>query len=138
MKRVIIKRKKHFSGCVVSYLIILGYDINKFKTLIADISEYYNNNEKDYQKEKYFHEEFLKIKFETIKNGESKLLNLDDKIKTIFVCNNIELSNKLYPTLYTIYPPIYSNQININKDTIIELSTKGGFRKINFILKDIS
>lgn len=138
MNKIRIKRKKHFNGALVSYQIILGYDIEKFKELIMEISNYYKLGQQDLEKEKYFYNEINKIKYLTIKNGETKYIELPEEIKTLFVCNNAILNNQFYPTLYYCYPLVCSNQVEIDNNMNLELKTKGGWKKIEFILTKVN
>lgn len=137
MNNIQIKRKKYFCGCLASYQIILGYDIEKFKQLIQEIVDYYKSENNNFEKEEFFHKEIDGIKYLTIKNGEELNIALPKEIKTIFVCNNAMLNNKFYPTLFSCYPLVCSNQIEIKNDMALELTTKGGWKKIEFELRKI-
>ena len=84
MHKVKIFRKKSFFGCFATYLIIVGYDIDRFKQLIKEINSYYKDNVKDLNKEKYYHNEIDNLKYYELKSGQTIEFDVDDG-STVFV-----------------------------------------------------
>lgn len=132
MHKVKIFRKKSFFGCFVTYLIIVGYDIDRFKQLIKEIDFYYKNNAKDLNKEKYYHNEIDNLKYYKLKSGQTIEFDVDDE-SAIFVCNNAMVNNEFTPTLYSMYPLFCSEQIKIKKDSIFQLQNNWKSTTFNLI-----
>ena len=132
MHKVKIFRKKSFFGCFATYLIIVGYDIDRFKQLIKEINSYYKDNVKDLNKEKYYHNEIDNLKYYELKSGQTIEFDVDDG-STVFVCNSAMFNNEFTPTLYSVYDLFCSEQIKIKKDSIFQLQNKWNSTTFNLI-----
>jgi len=98
-----IKRNKHFCGSLIPYVIVVNYDVKKFKEMIND-----NKSNK---------QNLRSLKYYFIKNGETVEV-FDENIKSIFVCSNIESINR------NIYPLVCSNQIEVTGNMNLTINTK--------------
>lgn len=126
-----IKRVKHFCGALVPYKIIINYDKEHYKELLEkynNLNKSININDNDIIKQlQIVTEEINKIKYVLIKNGEE--INIEDDVKSIFVCLNDFDSD-------SVYISTYSNQINIKPNKNYEIITKFHWKKNEFIIKE--
>lgn len=126
MIRLKIYRKKHFSGCIVPFYVVIDYDVNKFKNLIENIKIAMESGNKTELEQ--LNLEFNNINIMPIKNGKSIETIINKNNCSIFVTNsNFEDTE--------IYPLSCSNQLIINNNEEIIIEVSKWFKKFELTLR---